>query len=146
MTARGGQRWFRIAAAWLIVVAGGLLMLAGQVLRRWQDLVLPTLALEQAGLASQEAVVLAISLLQGMALAMPLVLFIFGASQWILAKEADPRTLRRHALRNALLFGLVAWPVGSVGPIWLGLAFATAAALFLLAAYPKRGRSMFSEP
>lgn len=120
-------------------------MLVIQLLRRWEDLISPDLVLAAGDQQPSSVAVVALPLLQGMALALPLVLFIFGASQWILAKEAESRALRRQALRNGLLLGLIAWPVGTAGPMWLGLAFATAAGLFLLAAFPKRGRSMFSE-
>ncbi|MBD8527040.1 hypothetical protein [Pseudomarimonas arenosa] len=144
MTASAHQRWFKLASAWLIVLAGALLVLVAQVLRRWEDLVLPALGLVEDQLNRDQAVALALDLLHGMALASPLLLFVFGTSQWILAKEADLRTLRRHALRNALLLGLSAWPIGSAGPLWLGLAFATAAGLYAFSAYAPRGRSMFS--
>ena len=144
MTAPPGRRWFRLASAWLIVLAGALLMLVVQLLRHWQD-VLPPGAASASAEQGQQAGLIALPLLHGLAVAAPLLLFVFASSQWILAKETDPRSLRRHALRNGLLLAALSWPVASIGTLWLGLAFALAAALYLMAAYPPRGRSMFAD-
>jgi hypothetical protein len=71
-------------------------------------------------------------------LAFALLLMAFGVSQWVLARETDPRTLRRHALRNAVVCGggtavtLVLHPLPA-GAIVLGVA----ALLFALAAWPR---------
>lgn len=65
-------------------------------------------------------------------------LALFGTSQWILAREADPRTLRRHALRNAVLLlialAMLAWrhPQPQVLVVLGAMAL-----LYALAAWPR---------
>jgi hypothetical protein len=62
----------------------------------------------------------------------------FGTSQWILAREADPRALRRHALRNVVLLGLGALAMLALHPQpQLVFVLAATALLFALAAWPR---------
>jgi hypothetical protein len=73
-------------------------------------------------------------------LAFALLLALGGTSQWVLAREADPRTLRRHALRNAVLCAGAALMAAWLHPLPQGVAiFALAAVLFALAAWPRPG-------
>lgn len=62
----------------------------------------------------------------------------FGTAQWVLAREADPRTLRRHALRNAVLLGLATLALLVLHPQpQLLFVFGVAALLYALAAWPR---------
>lgn len=71
-------------------------------------------------------------------LAFGALLALFGTTHWILAREADLRSLRRHAMRNALL-GIAATGVAA----WLHplpqalLILAAASVLFAFAAWPR---------
>lgn len=65
-------------------------------------------------------------------------LALFGTSQWILARETEPRSLRRHALRNAVLCALAALLLLWLHPLPHGLIiFALASGLFGCAAWPR---------
>jgi hypothetical protein len=65
-------------------------------------------------------------------------LALLGTTHWVLAREADPRTLRRHALRNAVLAVLAAGAALALHPLPQGVAvLALAALLFGLAALPR---------
>ena len=67
-------------------------------------------------------------------------LALFGTTHWILAREADPRTLRRHALRNTVLCALAALLTLWLHPLPQGLViFTLAAVLYGLAAWPRAG-------
>jgi hypothetical protein len=71
-------------------------------------------------------------------LAFAALLVLFGTTHWILAREAEPRTLRRHALRNALLSALATGAVALWHPMPQGLVvFGAASVLFALAAVPR---------
>jgi hypothetical protein len=71
-------------------------------------------------------------------LAYAALLALLGTSHWILAREADPRTLRRHALRNGVLCLLAAIGAALLHPLPQGLAvLLLAALLFGLAAWPR---------
>jgi hypothetical protein len=73
-------------------------------------------------------------------LAYAALLAVFGTSQWILAREADARSLRRHALRGAVLLGLATLAAAALHPLPQGLAVLGLAALaFGLAAVPRVG-------
>lgn len=76
--------------------------------------------------------------LASFSLAYAALLILFGTSQWILAREADPRTLRRHALRNALLFALADVALLLLHPQpHVVFVFAAAAMLYAVAAWPR---------
>jgi hypothetical protein len=65
-------------------------------------------------------------------------LALFGTSQWILAREADPRTLRRHAVRNAVLLGTGTLAMLALHPQpQLVFVLGSSALLFALAAWPR---------
>lgn len=71
-------------------------------------------------------------------LAYAALLAVFGTSQWVLAREADPRTLRRHALRVAALLGGTTLAAAALHPLPQGLAvLALATLLFGFAAVPR---------
>jgi hypothetical protein len=71
-------------------------------------------------------------------LAYAALLILFGTSQWILARECDPRTLRRHALRNSLLCLGASAAIAWLHPMPHGLLiFGAASVLFGLAAWPR---------
>lgn len=79
------------------------------------------------------------TVLGAFSLAYAAALALFGTSQWILAREADPRTLRRHALRNALLLALAALALLLLHPQpQLLFVFGVAALLYALAAWPRQ--------
>ena len=78
------------------------------------------------------------TVLGAFSLAYAAALVLFGTTQWILAREADPRTLRRHALRNALLLGLATLALFALHPQpQLLFVFGVAALLYALAAVPR---------
>lgn len=67
-------------------------------------------------------------------------LAVFGTSQWILAREADVRTLRRHALRDAVLLAGLTLAATALHPLPQGLVvMGLATVLFGLAAIPRPG-------
>lgn len=67
-------------------------------------------------------------------------LVLLGTTHWILAREAEARVLRRHALRNALLCALAALALAWLHPLPLPLlVFALAALAFGIAAWPRHG-------
>lgn len=73
-------------------------------------------------------------------LAYAALLAVFGTSQWILARETEVRTLRRHALRNTLLLGGLTLAAAALHPLPQGIAvLALATLLFGCAAVPRPG-------
>lgn len=65
-------------------------------------------------------------------------LAVYGTSQWILAREAEVRTLRRHALRSAVLLGGITLAAAALHPLPQGLAvLGLATLLFGFAAVPR---------
>lgn len=73
-------------------------------------------------------------------LAYAVLLAVFGTSQWILAREADLRTLRRHALRDTVLLAGLTLAAAALHPLPQGLAvLGLATLLFGLAAVPRPG-------
>lgn len=67
-------------------------------------------------------------------------LAVLGTTHWILAREAEPRALRRHALRTSLLGVAATLALCWLHPLpWLVVVFALATLLFALAAWPRHG-------
>lgn len=138
------RRWHKSAGAVLLIAAG----VHGA--QHWRTFVQPPAApadaARKAALEAMQAYVVYAPLgttlwtvLGAFSLAYGVLLAVFGTSQWILAREADPRTLRRHALRNALLLalGAVATAAWHPQPSLLFVLGATAL-LFALAAWPRQ--------
>jgi hypothetical protein len=135
------RRWHKAGSALLLTASG----LHGAL--HWRAYVAPDLAdpARRAAVETLQAYVLYPPLgttlwhaLGFFSLAWAAGLALLGTTHWILAREADPRTLRRHALRTAVLcllaFLLAAW----LHPLPQGLAiFALAAVLFACAALPR---------
>lgn len=135
------RRWHRIASAWLLIAAGA------HFTGHWRAY-LAVDRFEPARRAAMQAMqdvvlyppwqVTLWTALGFFSLSFGLLLAAFGASQWILAREADPRTLRRHALRNALLCALATAMAALLHPLPAGLVvLGGAALLFALAAWPR---------
>lgn len=130
------RRWHRVGSAWLLLASGA--QLAAH-LRTY-------VYLDSTGLTRAQA-------LQALparwdasewtaagfhSFGFGVLLAAFGVAQWVLAREADPRTLRRHALRNALLCVLGALAAAKWHPLPAGLLVLFGAALwFGLAAWPR---------
>ena len=135
------RRWHRIASATLLISAGA--HLGGH----WVHYVRidPADGARIAARDAMQAVVLFEALgttlwtaLGFFSLAFSLMLILFGTSQWILAREADPLTLRRHALRNALLCLCSALAVLVLHPVPQGLViFLASSILYGIAAWPR---------
>lgn len=135
------RRWHRAASALLLLASG----LHG--VQHWRAFVAPDLAdpARRAAVQTLQGYVLYAPLgttlwsaLGFFSLAWAAGLALLGTTHWILAREADPRTLRRHALRTAVLclgaLLVAAW----LHPLPQGLAiFALAAVLFAAAAVPR---------
>lgn len=123
MIARGGpgarpasptRRWHRLASAVLLIAAGVHLSLHLRSFERGDGAV------------------------ASFSLAYAAALILFGTSQWVLAREADPRTLRRHAMRNALLFALADLALVLLHPQpHVVVVFGLAAVLYAIAAWPR---------
>lgn len=73
-------------------------------------------------------------------LAFGALLAVLGTTHWILVRECEPRALRRHALRNALLCGAATVALVLLHPLPQPVAIlGLATALFALAAWPRHG-------
>lgn len=137
------RRWHRAASAVVLVAAGAHLAL------HFETFTAAAPAGEPARRAAIEAMTAYVvyaplgttlwTVLGAFSLAYGAALVLFGTTQWILAREADPRTLRRHALRNALLLALadVALLVLHPQPQVL-FVFGLAALLYAGAAWPRQ--------
>jgi hypothetical protein len=135
------RRWHRAASAVLLIAAGA------HLTAHWRAFVVGEAddPLHRAAIDAMQGVVLHAGLgatlwtaLGFFSLAFAALLALFGTTQWILAREADPRTLRRHALRNALLCVLATGAVALWHPMPQGLVvFGAAGVLFALAAVPR---------
>lgn len=78
------------------------------------------------------------TVLGGFSLAYGAMLALLGTTHWILAREADPRTLRRHALRIALVCGAATLALYVLHPVPQALfVLAATTALFGFAAWPR---------
>lgn len=135
------RRWHRIGSALMLIAAGAHLTAH---YRSFVD-VGESAPARRAAIEAMRAYVvyppLDINLwtvLGGFSLAYAAMLMLFGTTHWILAREADPRALRRHALRNALLFGLATLALCALHPVpQTVFIFASASVLFALAAWPR---------
>jgi hypothetical protein len=136
------RRWHKAASAVVLIAAGAHLAAHWSAFVRESDSTDP---LRQAAVQAMQAYIvyppLGTSLwtvLGGFSLAYASTLILFGTSQWILAREADPRTLRRHALRNTVLLLLASLALWQLHPMPQTLiVFLAAALLFALAALPR---------
>ena len=67
-------------------------------------------------------------------------LALLGTTHWILAREAEPRVLRRHALRTSLLCAVATLALCWLHPLPLPiLILGIGAMCFAFAAWPRRG-------
>ncbi len=135
------RRWHRIGSALVLIAAGA--HLTGHY--RSFIAVDESAPARRAAIEAMRAYVvyppLDISLwtvLGGFSLGYAAMLMLFGTTHWILAREAEPRALRRHALRNALLFALATLALCVLHPVPQAVfVFAAASVLFALAAWPR---------
>ena len=136
------RRWHRLASAVLLIAAGA------HLAAHWSSFVAPDASggeARRAAIAAMQAYVIYPPLgttlwtvLGAFSLAYAAALVLFGTSQWILARETDPRTLRRHALRNALLLGAATLALLALHPQpQLLFVFGATAVLYALAAWPR---------
>lgn len=137
------RRWHKTASAMLLVAAGVHLALhfstfvgaapAGDAARR------SAIAAMQAYVVYEPLGTTLWTVMGAFSLAYAAVLILFATSQWILAREADPRTLRRHALRNAVLATIAQIALYVLHPQpQLLVVFGLAAVMYALAAWPRR--------
>ena len=137
------RRWHRIASAVVLIAAGA------HLAQHWAAFVDATPSSDPARRAALEAMQAYVvyaplgttlwTVLGAFSLAYGATLAAFGTSQWILAREADPRTLRRHALRNALLLGAAALALALLHPQpQLMFVLALAALAYAAAAWPRQ--------
>ena len=137
----GSRRWHRAGSVWLLIAAGAHLSV------HWRAYVaIDTFDLSRnRAMEAMQAHVLYAPLgvtlwtaLGFFSLAFGALLAAFGTTQWILAREAEPRVVRRHALRNALICGIATLTAAWLHPLPLGLAIlGGATVLFALAAWPR---------
>lgn len=135
------RRWHRAGSSLLLIAAGA------HGVQHWHAYVVPDLAdpARRALVESMQAHMLYAPLgatlwtaLGFFSFAFGAALALFGTTHWILAREADPRTLRRHALRNALLCALATLGTLLLHPMPIGLVvFGAATVLYGLAAVPR---------
>jgi len=136
------RRWHRAASATLLIAAG--VHLGGH----WTSFVAAQSsggARRQAAIAAMQAYVVFPPLgttlwtaLGAFSLAYAAALVLFATSQWVLAREADARTLRRHALRNAVLLLIATLALLLLHPQpQLLVVFGLATLLYACAAWPR---------
>jgi hypothetical protein len=136
------RRWHRTASAVLLIAAGT------HLTQHWATFVKGLPSTEPARAAAIEAMQAYVvyaplgttlwTVLGAFSLAYGAALVLFGTSQWILARETDPRTLRRHALRNALLLGATTLALFVLHPQpQLLFVFGATSVLYALAAWPR---------
>lgn len=135
------RRWHRIGSALVLIAAGA------HLTAHYSSFIAvgESAPARRAAIEAMRAYVvyppLDISLwtvLGGFSLAYAAMLMLFGTTHWILAREAEPRALRRHALRNALLFALATLALCVLHPVpQVIFVFAAASVLFALAAWPR---------
>jgi hypothetical protein len=136
------RRWHKTASAVLLIASG---MHLAQHWAAFVDAAPSPDPLRRAAIAAMQAYVVYPPLgttlwtvLGAFSLGYAAALALFGTTHWILAREADPRTLRRHALRNALLLAIATLALMALHPQpQLAIVFGTAALLYALAAWPR---------
>ena len=136
------RRWHKTGSAVLLIAAGA------HLTQHWHAFVdaAPSGVEARAAIEAMQAYTVYAPLgttlwtvLGAFSLAYAAGLVLFGTSQWILARESDPRTLRRHALRNALLLGAATLALYVLHPQpQLLFVFGVAAVLYALAAWPRQ--------
>jgi hypothetical protein len=135
------RRWYRAGSAWLLIAAGAHLS------AHWRAYV-ATDAFDPSRARAMEAMQahvlyapLGVTLWTALgffSLAFGVLLAAFGTTHWILAREAEPRVLRRHAFRNAIIGILATSAAAWLHPLPLGLAILGGATLlFALASWPR---------
>lgn len=137
------RRWHKTASAVLLIAAGAHL---AQHAATFVGAAPAGDAAQRAAVEAMQAYVVYAPLgttlwtvLGAFSLAYAAALVLFATSQWILAREADPRTLRRHALRNALLLLIAEIALFALHPQpQLLVVFGAAAVLYALAAWPRQ--------
>jgi hypothetical protein len=137
------RRWHRTASAVLLIASGMQLGLHWQLYVDVARFDAPRRSLMQAMQSYELYGPLGTSMWTALgffSLAYAALLAVFGTSQWILARESDARTLRRHALRNTLLLGGTTLAAALLHPLPQGLAvLGIATLLFGCAAVPRPG-------
>ena len=136
------RRWHKSASAVLLITAG---MHLAQHWAAFVDAAPSPDPVRRAALEAMQAYIVYPPLgttlwtvLGAFSLGYAAALALFGTTHWILAREADPRTLRRHALRNAVLLALATLALLALHPQpQLAIVFGIAALLYALAAVPR---------
>jgi hypothetical protein len=135
------RRWHRIGSAWLLIAAGSHLPVhwGAYVATGGFDPARRELMQAMQSFVVYEPLGTTMWTVLGFfSLSFSALLALWGTTHWVLAREADPRTLRRHALRNAVLCLLATAGIGALHLLPQGmLIFAVAAVLFGLAAWPR---------
>ena len=135
------RRWYRAGSAWLLIAAGAQLVAHGRAYVAIDAASSPAARAIEAMQAHVLYAPLDITLWTAFgfySLAFGVLLAALGTTHWILAREAEPRVLRRHALRNAVIGGVATAAIALWHPLPLGLAIvAGATVLFGLAAWPR---------
>ena len=135
--------WYRAGSAWLLISSGA------HLAEHWRAYV-ATDGTDPARRAVIDAMrtyrlhaELEVSLwtaLGAFSLGFAALLALLGTTNWILARETEPRALRRHALRNSLLCAFATLALAALHPLPLPLLiFAVTTLLFALGAWPRRG-------
>jgi hypothetical protein len=135
------RRWYRVGSSWLLIAAGAHLAAHYRAFVAVGD----STPLRRDAIDAMQAYVIHPALgttlwtvLGGFSLAYAAMLALFGTTHWILARESEPRVLRRHALRTAVLCILATAALGLLHPVPQALVvFAVASVLFALAAWPR---------
>jgi hypothetical protein len=135
------RRWHRVASSVVLIAAGA------HAAQHWRAYVAPDLGdpVRRHLVETLQAHVLYAPLgttmwtaLGFFSLGYAALLVLFGTTHWILAREAEPRVLRRHALRNAVLCALALLATLLLHPLPLGVViFGAASLLYALAAVPR---------
>jgi hypothetical protein len=135
------RRFHQAGSAFLLVASGAHLAAHWRAYVATDDVVPARRAVIDAMRAYRLHDVYDISLwtaLGAFSLSFAALLALLGTTHWILAREAEPRVLRRHALRLGLLCGLATIGLGLLHPLpWASAIFALATLLFALAAWPR---------
>jgi hypothetical protein len=137
------RRWHRAGSSLLLIASGMQLALHWQLYVAVDGFDAPRRTLMAAMQAYELYGPLGTSMWTALgffSLAYAALLALFGTSHWILAREADVRTLRRHALRNTVLLVGLTLAAAALHPLPQGLAvLGLATLLFGLAAVPRPG-------
>ena len=135
--------WYRAGSAWLLIASGAHLAAHSRAYVANEEIDPARRAVIDAMRAYRLHPELEVSLwtaLGAFSLGFAALLALLGTTNWILAREAEPRALRRHALRTSLLCAFATLALALLHPLPLPLLiFAMTTLLFALAAWPRRG-------